>query len=93
VLLDILKGVWTIDREAYENGMRVRIRQWAEALVVLLPCGIPQGEFDMFSIYIDVFDDSFKDCRDVDLLRRHIYQRGDESKSMTANLGEFSCRE
>jgi hypothetical protein len=52
--------------------VRVRVRERTEAVVVFLAGGIPQGEFDMLSIHLDIGNIIFEDGGDVDLFAREV---------------------
>ena len=47
--------------------MRVGIGERAEAVVVFLAGGIPQGQLDVLAVDLDIGDVVLEDGRDVDL--------------------------
>lgn len=47
--------------------MRIGIGQRAETVIIFLAGRIPQGQFNVFPIDLDVGDIVFEDSRDVDL--------------------------
>lgn len=68
---DIVKGVWTVDGEANEYQVGLRVGEWSQTVVLFLPCSIPQGEFDCLASrrMCWVCDVVFEDCWDVFLRR------------------------
>jgi len=46
---DIFKRVWAIYGKADEEEVRLRIRQWAETVILFLSRRIPECELDRFS--------------------------------------------
>jgi hypothetical protein len=52
--------------------MWIGVGQRTETIVVFLTRSIPQGEFDMFSIDLDIGDVVLENGRDIDLLREQI---------------------
>ena len=67
LLLNIVKGIWRVDREADQDDVRVWVGQWTKTIVILLTGGIPQGQLDVLAINLDVGDVVRKDGWDVDL--------------------------
>jgi hypothetical protein len=67
LLLDVVERVGRVDGEADEDDVRVGIRERAQAIVVLLTCGIPEGQFDVLAVNLDVGDVVLEDRGDVDL--------------------------
>lgn len=53
--------------------MRVRVRERAKTVVILLSGGIPQREFDGLAVDLDVGDVVLKDGWDVDLLGKTVH--------------------
>jgi len=56
LFLNVVQGIRTVDGETDENDVRVGIWQGSETVIVFLACGIPQGEFDVLAVYLDVGD-------------------------------------
>jgi len=48
--LHIVERVRRNDREADQKHIRLRVREWAKTVVVLLPGGVPQAQVDGFAI-------------------------------------------
>ncbi len=67
LLLYVFEGVRGVDGEADENDVGVGVGERAEAIVILLTSGIPQGEFDSLAVDLHVCDVVLEDRRDVDL--------------------------
>ena len=67
LLLNVVKGIWRVDREADQDDVGVWVGQWTETIVILLAGGIPQGQLDVLSINFDVGDIVLEDGWDVDL--------------------------
>jgi len=67
LFLDVVERVGTVDSEADEDDVGIRVGQGSETVVVFLPCGIPQGKLDMFAVNLDVSDVVLEYCRYVDL--------------------------
>ncbi len=67
LLLYVFEGVRGVDGEADENDVGVGVGERAEAIVILLTSGIPQGEFDRLAVDLHVCDVVLEDRRDVDL--------------------------
>ena len=51
--------------------MRVWVRERSQSVVILLACGIPQGELDVLAVYLDVGDIVLEDGWDIDLFAHH----------------------
>lgn len=60
--------------------MRVGIREWAETIVIFLAGGIPQGEFDVLAIDLNIGHIVLKDSWDIDL--KYGAMSGTESQSL-----------
>lgn len=54
LLLDVVKGIGRVDREADEDDMRVGVRERPQSIVILLSGGIPEGELDLLPIDLNV---------------------------------------
>ena len=67
LLLHVIKRVGRVDGEADENNMGVRVRERSQAVVVFLPCGIPQRQLNVLSINFNIRDVVLEDSWDVDL--------------------------
>jgi hypothetical protein len=67
LLLHVVQGVRRVDGEADEDDVRVGIGERAEAVVVFLAGGIPQGQLDVLAVDLDIGDVVLEDGRDVDL--------------------------
>lgn len=48
--------------------MRIGIRERAQSVVIFLASGIPQGQLNVLSVYLDIGDVVLKHSWDVDLL-------------------------
>jgi len=67
LFLDVFQRVGTIDGEADEDNVRVRIGERAETVIVFLSGRIPESELDAFAVDFDVGDVVFEYGRDIDL--------------------------
>lgn len=67
LLLDVVKGVGRVDREADQNDVRVRVRERTETVVVFLTSRIPKSELNMLSVDLDIGDVVLEDSGDVHL--------------------------
>ena len=67
LLLDVVKGIRGVDSKADENDMGIRVRQWTETIVIFLTCRIPQGQFDVFAIDLDIGNVILENSWDIDL--------------------------
>ena len=47
--------------------MGVRVREWSQAVIVFLPCGIPQSQLNVLSINFNIRDVVLEDSWDIDL--------------------------
>jgi hypothetical protein len=65
--LHIVQGIRRVDGEADEDNVRIRVREWSEAVVIFLACSIPQSKFDVLSVHLDIRNVIFEDRWDVDL--------------------------
>ena len=65
LVLDVIEGVGRVDAEADEDDVRFGVGEGAQALVVFLAGGIPEGELHRFAVYSTVGDVVFKDGWDV----------------------------
>lgn len=66
-MLDVVEGIGRVDRKANENDMCFAVGQWAQALVVFLSSGIPEGQLYRLAVYSAVGDVVFKDGWDISL--------------------------
>jgi hypothetical protein len=69
LLLNVVERIWRIDSETDENDVGVGVGKWSEAIVILLSCCIPKGQFNVLSIDFDIRDVVFEDGWDIDLTR------------------------
>lgn len=53
---DVVERVGIVDREADYDHVRVGVREWAQAVVVLLPGRVPERELDEPVVDLDVLD-------------------------------------
>lgn len=67
LLLDVVERIGRVDGKANQNDVGVGVGQRAQAVIIFLAGGIPQGELDVLAIDLDVGDVVLKDGRDVDL--------------------------
>jgi hypothetical protein len=67
LLLHVVEGVGRVDGEADEDDVRIGVGERAQAVVVFLAGGIPQGQLDVLPIDLDVGDVVLEDGGDVDL--------------------------
>ena len=67
LLLDVVERVWRVDGETDQDDMRVGVGERAESVVIFLASGIPEGEFDVLAVNLDIGDIVLEDGRDVDL--------------------------
>lgn len=67
LLLDVIKGIRRIDREANQNDMGVRVGERTESVVVFLTRRIPKSEFNVLAINLDIRDVVLENSGDVDL--------------------------
>lgn len=72
LLLHVVQGIRGVDGEADEDDVRIRVRERTEAVVVFLASGIPQSEFDMLSVHLDIGNVVLEDGGDIDLLARVV---------------------
>ncbi|XP_072772227.1 apolipoprotein B-100-like [Nerophis lumbriciformis] len=66
LLRDVLQRVRAVHGEAHENDVRVRVGERTQAVVVLLPGGVPQGQLDFGVVHLDVRHVSLEHGRHVD---------------------------
>lgn len=84
LLLDVVKRVRRVDSEADQDDVRVGVGQRAQPVVILLASSIPQGQFDVLAINLNIRDIVLEDGRDVDLviqtagLAMHMQRRQDD---------------
>lgn len=69
LLLDVVERVGRVDGEADEDDVRVGVRERAQTVVVLLACGIPEGELDVLAVDLYVGNVVLEDSGHVDLHR------------------------
>jgi hypothetical protein len=67
LLLDVIKGIRRIDREANQNDVGVRVGERTESVVVFLTRRIPKSEFNVLAINLDIRDVVLENSGDVDL--------------------------
>lgn len=67
---DVLERVRARDGEGDEDDVRLGVGEGPQALVVFLPCGVPEGELDGFAVDAAVGDVVFEDGGDVSLAER-----------------------
>jgi hypothetical protein len=70
LFLHVIERIGGVDGEADENNVRVGIRKRAKTIVVFLARGIPQGEFDVLAIDLNIGNIVLKDSWDIDLKYR-----------------------
>ena len=73
--------------------MGVWVTKWTEAVVVFLASGIPQCEFNVFSIDLYICNVVLKDGWDVNLVEDGIVRFGERGKNVDTDLWEGSFRE
>jgi hypothetical protein len=67
LLLNVVQWIRGIDGEANQDDMGIGITQGSKSIVVFLSRRIPKGQFDVFSIYLDVRNVILKHSRNIDL--------------------------
>jgi len=67
LLLDVVEGVRTVDSEADEDDVGIRVGQGSETVIIFLTGGIPQGKLDVFTVNLDISDVVLEHGRYVDL--------------------------
>lgn len=67
LLLYVVQRVGRVDSEANEDNMRVRVTQRTKSVIIFLTSRIPQGQFDVFAVNINVGDVVFEHGGNIDL--------------------------
>lgn len=67
LLLDVVEGIGRVDRKADQDDVGVRVGEGTETVIVFLASSIPQGEFNVLVVNLDIGDVVLEDCGDVDL--------------------------
>lgn len=67
LFLYVVKRIGRVDSEADQDDMRVGVGKRAETVVIFLASSIPEGEFDVLAIDLDVGDVVFENGGDIDL--------------------------
>ena len=79
LLLYVIEGVWGVDGETDENNVRIRVGEGTKTVIVLLPCGIPEGEFNVLSVDVYISHVVLEDGRNVNFWERSFAEMMDES--------------
>ena len=61
LFLNIIQRIGTVNGKTYKNDVRVGVTYRTEAIVVLCATRIPDGQFHMFPVHLDVSDVILKD--------------------------------
>ena len=69
LLLHVIKRIGAVNGETDKDDMRVRVTEWAEAIVIFLASSIPKSKFDALAINFDIRYVVLKDGRDINLLK------------------------
>ena len=69
LLLHVVERLRRVDSEANQDDVRVRVRERAETVIILLPSRIPESELDMLAVDLDIGDVVLEDGGDIDLSR------------------------
>lgn len=67
LLRDVFQTVGAVNGEAHEDDVSVRVGERPQAIIVFLPCCVPQGQLHLLAVHLDVCDVVLKDGGDVDL--------------------------
>jgi len=67
LFLDVVQRVRGVDSEANKNDMGIRVREWPKAVIVFLASSIPEGEFDVLPVDLDIRNVVLEYSRYVDL--------------------------
>lgn len=67
LLLDVVEGVGRVDGEADQNDVRVGVGKGTETVIVLLASSIPEGQFDVLSVDLDIGHIVLENGGDVNL--------------------------
>jgi hypothetical protein len=67
LLLDVVKRVRRVDREANQDDVGIRVGKRAQTIVIFLTSRIPQSQLDMSAIDLDISYIVLEDSRNVNL--------------------------
>lgn len=76
LLLDVVEGIGRVDRKADQDDVGVRVGEGTETVIVFLASSIPQGEFNVLVVNLDIGDVVLEDGGDVDLKDDYQSDRG-----------------
>jgi len=86
LLLNVLERVGRVDGEADENHMRVRVRERAETVIILLAGGIPKSELDVLAVDLNIGNVVLKDGRNVNLGEGSLGEDDEETGLSTGTI-------
>ena len=87
LLLHVVKRVGGVDGEADQNNVGIWVGKRTETIVIFLASRIPQGQFDMLSIDLNIGNVVLEDGRDVDLRERPL---GEDNQQTSLSTGSVS---
>ena len=69
LLLHVVERIRRVDSEANQDDVRIRVRERAKTVVILLTSRIPESELDMLAVDLDIGDVVLEDGGNIDLSR------------------------
>ena len=69
LLLHVVERIRRVDSEANQDDVRIRVRERAKTVVILLTSRIPESELDMLAVHLDIGDVILEDGGNIDLSR------------------------
>lgn len=67
--MHVVERIRRVDSEANQDDVRIRVRERAKTVVILLTSRIPESELDMLAVHLDIGDVILEDGGNIDLSR------------------------
>lgn len=87
LFLDVVERVRGINGKTDQDDVGVRVRKWAQTVVIFLAGGIPKSQFNMFSIHLDICHIVFKDSGHIDLRKSSL---GEDNEKTGLSAGTIA---
>jgi hypothetical protein len=90
-LLYVVQRIWGVHSKTYEDDVRVGVTEWSKTIIIFLACRIPQGQFNVFAVYLHIRHIVLKNSWHIDLGWGNMVRTQSLSESKTGDhLGERS---
>jgi hypothetical protein len=86
LFLNVVERVGRINGETDQDDVGVRVRQWAQTIVILLSGGIPKSQFNMFSVHLDICNIILEDGGHIDLREGSLGENDEKTSLSTGTI-------